>query len=89
MLVLACAIMFQLPIVVYFLTKAGIVTPSILKTYRKHAIIIILVISAIITPPDVVSQVLIALPLLVLYQISIFISKNVIKNDPDLILQDD
>ena len=89
MLVLACAIMFQLPIVVYFLTKAGIVTPSILKTYRKHAIIIILVISAIITPPDVVSQVLIALPLLILYQISIFISKNVIKNDPDLILQDD
>lgn len=89
MLVLACAIMFQLPIVVYFLTKAGIVTPSFLKAYRKHAIIIILVISAIITPPDVVSQVLIALPLLVLYQISIFISKNVIKNDPDLILQDD
>ena len=89
MLVLACAIMFQLPIVVYFLTKAGIVTPGFLKTYRKHAIIIILVISAIITPPDVVSQVLIALPLLVLYQISIFISKNVIKNDPDLILQDD
>jgi sec-independent protein translocase protein TatC len=89
MLVLACAIMFQLPIVVYFLTKAGIVTPSILKTYRKHAIIIILVVSAIITPPDVVSQILIALPLLVLYQISIFISKNVIKNDPDLILQDD
>ena len=89
MLVLACAIMFQLPIVVYFLTKAGIVTPKTLTTYRKHAIIIILVVSAIITPPDVVSQILIALPLLVLYQISIFISKTVIKNDPDLILQDD
>jgi sec-independent protein translocase protein TatC len=89
MLVLACAIMFQLPIIVYFLTKAGIVTPNLLKTYRKHAIIIILVISAIITPPDVVSQVLIALPLLVLYQISIYISKTVVNNDPDLILQDD
>jgi sec-independent protein translocase protein TatC len=89
MLVLACAIMFQLPIVVYFLTKAGIVTPRTLKTYRKHAIIIILVVSAIITPPDVVSQVLIAVPILILYQISIFISKTVISNDPDLILQED
>jgi sec-independent protein translocase protein TatC len=89
MLVLACAIMFQLPIVVYFLTKAGIVTPKTLITYRKHAIIIILIVSAIITPPDVVSQVLIALPLFVLYQISILISKTVIKNDPDLILLDD
>ena len=89
MLVLACAIMFQLPIVVFFLTKAGIVTPKTMITYRKHAIIIILVISAIITPPDVVSQILIALPLLVLYQISIFISKTVIKNDPDLLLSED
>jgi sec-independent protein translocase protein TatC len=89
MLVLACAIMFQLPIIVYFLTKAGIVTPKTLITYRKHAIIIILVISAIITPPDVVSQILIALPLLVLYQISIMISRSVIKNDPDLLLLED
>jgi len=89
MLVLACAIMFQLPIVVYFLTKAGIVTPKTLKVYRKHAIIIILIVSAIITPPDVVSQILIAVPILVLYQISIYISKTVISNDPDLILQDD
>lgn len=89
MLVLACAIMFQLPIVVYFLTKAGIVTPKTLKVYRKHAIIIILIVSAIITPPDVVSQILIAVPILVLYQISIYISKTVISNDPDLLLQDD
>jgi len=89
MLVLAAGIMFQLPIVVYFLTKAGIVTPKTLGTYRKHAIIIILVVSAIITPPDVVSQILIALPLLILYEISIFISKTVIKNDPDLLLLDD
>ena len=89
MLVLACAIMFQLPIVVYFLTKAGIVTPKMMITYRKHAIIIILVVSAIITPPDVVSQILIALPLFVLYQISIVISKSVINNDPDLLLLDE
>lgn len=89
MLVLACAIMFQLPIVVYFLTKAGIVTPKIMITYRKHAIIVILVISAVITPPDVVSQILIALPILLLYQISILISRSVINNDPDLLLLED
>jgi sec-independent protein translocase protein TatC len=89
MLVLACGLMFQLPIIVYFFTKAGIVTPAFLRTYRKHSIVVILIISAIITPPDVVSQVLIGLPLIVLYEISIFISKNVIKNDPDLILLED
>lgn len=89
MLVLASGIMFQLPIVVYFFTKAGIVTPAFLRTYRKHAIVVILVVSAIITPPDVVSQILIAFPLIVLYEISIFISKNVIKNDPDLLLLED
>ena len=86
MLVLACAIMFQLPIVVYFLTKAGIVTPKMLSRYRKHSIIVILTISAILTPPDVMSQILIALPLLGLYEVSIMISKSVIKNDPDLLL---
>lgn len=89
MVVLACAIMFQLPIVVYFLTKAGIVTPKTLITYRKHSIIAILVLSAVITPPDVVSQILVALPILVLYEISIFISRTVIKNDPDLLLLED
>lgn len=89
MLVLASGLMFQLPIVIYFLTKAGIVTPAFLRTYRKHSIIIILVVSAIITPPDVVSQVLIALPLILLYEISIFISKSIIKNDPDLLLLED
>ena len=86
MLVLACAIMFQLPIVVYFLTKAGIVTPKMLTRYRKHSIIVILTLSAILTPPDVMSQILIALPLLGLYEVSIMISRSVIKNDPDLLL---
>ena len=62
-LVLACAILFQLPVVVYFLTKAGLVTPSLMKTYRKHAIVGILVLGAMLTPPDVFSQVLIAIPL--------------------------
>ena len=74
MLVLACAILFQLPIVVYFLTKAGIINPRLMRTFRKHAIVVILVLAAMLTPPDPVSQILIAFPLFGLYQISIYIS---------------
>ena len=80
-LVLACGLLFQLPIVVYFLTKAGIVTPELLRTYRRHAIIVILVLGAMLTPPDPFSQILIALPLLGLYQISIFISRRVLRKE--------
>jgi sec-independent protein translocase protein TatC len=79
MLVLACGIMFQLPIVIYFLSEAGIVTPSLMRAYRRHAIVVILILSAIITPPEVISQILIALPLLVLYEISIFLSAIVLR----------
>ncbi len=78
-LVLTCGLMFQLPIVVYFLSKAGLVTPQLMRSYRRHAIIVILLISAVLTPPDVISQVLIAFPLAFLYQISIFISGMVIR----------
>lgn len=80
-LVLACGILFQLPIVVYFLTKAGIVTPELLKTYRRHAIIVILVLGAMLTPPDPFSQILVSLPLFGLYQVSIYISRRVIKRE--------
>lgn len=79
MLVLACAFLFQLPIVVYFLTKAGLISPSFMKKYRKHAIVVILMLSALLTPPDPVSQILIAIPLFGLYQISIFISAAVLR----------
>lgn len=85
MLVLASGLMFQLPVVVYFLTKAGIITPEILISYRKHAIIVILVLSALLTPPDVVSQILMAFPLLFLYQVSIFISKRIVKQEKKLL----
>ena len=81
MIVLACGILFQLPIVVYFLTKAGFVTPQLMRRFRKHAIVVILVLAALLTPPDPVSQILIALPLLLLYQISIFISGLVLKGE--------
>ncbi len=83
-LVLVCGLMFQLPIVVYFLSKAGLVTPTLMKEYRRHAIIIILLTSAVLTPPDVISQVLIAFPLVLLYQLSIFISGMVLRESEAL-----
>jgi sec-independent protein translocase protein TatC len=78
--VLASGLIFELPIIIYFLTKVGIVTPEFLKKYRKYALVIVLVLSAIITPPDIASQVIVAIPILVLYQVSIYISKIVIRN---------
>lgn len=79
--VLACGIMFELPIVIYILTKIGLVTPEGLKKYRKIAIVLILVLSAIITPPDVASQIIVGIPIVILYEISIQISKLVIKKE--------
>ncbi len=79
MLVLGSGILFQLPIVVYFLTKIGLVNPTLMRTYRKHAIVVILILGALLTPPDPLSQILIAIPLFGLYQFSIFISGRVIK----------
>ena len=79
MIVLSSAILFQLPMVVYVLTKAGLVTPEIMKKYRRHAIIAILILGALLTPPDPISQILIAIPLFALYQISIFISATVLR----------
>tara|TARA_Y100000748_G_scaffold299656_1_gene296848 strand:- start:1053 stop:1847 length:795 start_codon:yes stop_codon:yes gene_type:complete len=80
-LVLASGILFQLPMVIYFLTKAGIVNKGILKNYRKHAIVIILIFGAMLTPPDPFSQIVMAVPLIGLYEISILISGAVKKTD--------
>jgi sec-independent protein translocase protein TatC len=77
--VLAAGLVFQLPILVYFLSKVGLVTPGFLKKYRRHSLIVIVTLSAIITPPDVFSQILVALPLMVLYEIGIMISKRIVK----------
>lgn len=79
--VLATGLIFELPILIYFLTKVGVVTPQFLKTYRKYALIIVLIISAIITPPDIVSQIIVAVPVLILYEISILISKIIYKKE--------
>ncbi|MBD10654.1 MAG: twin-arginine translocase subunit TatC, partial [Flavobacteriaceae bacterium] len=77
---IASGFVFELPIIIYFLTKVGLVTPKILKQYRKFALVIVLIVSAIITPPDIASQVIVAIPILILYQISIYISAIVVKN---------
>ena len=77
---LANGIIFELPIVVYFLTKIGFLTPEFMRLYRKHALILTLILSAVITPPDVTSQILVSFPLVILYEFSIRISSQVIKN---------
>ncbi|MDT0295717.1 twin-arginine translocase subunit TatC [Mesonia ostreae] len=77
---LACGVIFELPIIMYLLTKIGLVTPEVLKKYRKFAIVGILILSAIITPPDVASQIIVAIPVMILYEVSIYISAIVIKN---------
>ncbi|GAA0747991.1 MULTISPECIES: twin-arginine translocase subunit TatC [Flavobacteriaceae] len=76
---LASGFIFELPILIYFLTKIGLVTPEFLKKYRKFALVIVLILSAIITPPDITSQVIVAIPILILYQVSIYISKFVVR----------
>ena len=78
-LVLSGGIIFQLPVISYFLAKMNIISVSLLKKYRKHAIVIIFIIGAIITPPDPFSQTLVSLPLIFLYEVSIFIIKFVEK----------
>jgi sec-independent protein translocase protein TatC len=79
-IVLASGLIFELPIFAYFLTKIGIITPKCLTTYRRYAIEIIFVFAAIITPPDVFSQTLVAIPLLGLYEVSILVSRVVMKS---------
>jgi sec-independent protein translocase protein TatC len=75
--VFATGLVFEFPIIALFLSKVGVLTPSFMRKYRKHAIIVILIIGAIITPPDVFSQILVSIPLWALYEISIFISAAV------------
>lgn len=77
--VLSSGFIFELPILMYFFTKIGLVTPAFLKNNRKFAIVIVLSISAIITPPDIASQVIVTIPILILYEVSIIISKIVYK----------
>jgi len=79
--VLASGFIFELPIIIFFLTKVGIVTPVILRKYRKFSLVGVLIIAAVITPPDVASQIIVTIPVLILYEISIFISKVVLRKE--------
>ena len=78
---LASGLIFELPIIMYFLTKMGLITPAFLRKYRKHALVIVLILAAVITPPDIISQVIVAIPILILYEVSIQISKIVLKRE--------
>ncbi len=76
---LAAGVVFLIPIFSYFLSKVGIITPEFMKTYRKHSYIVMLLLSAVITPPDIFSQIMVCFPLVFLYEIGIMISRNVVK----------
>lgn len=89
---LATGVVFELPIVAFFLTKIGVITPMFMRKYRKHAIVVIFILAAIITPPDIFSQVLVSIPLLILYEVSIVISARVMKQkdkERDEFMKDD
>lgn len=83
-LTLAFGIIFELPIVILFLTKVGLVTPTFLSTKRRHAIVLIFITAALLTPPDIITQTLMAIPLLLLYEISIIFSRSAYKPISDL-----
>ncbi len=74
---LPAGIFFELPVLVYFLSRVGLITADFMRSYRKHAVVVLLVVSAIITPPDVVTQILLGLPLYGLYEASILIAARV------------
>ena len=76
---LAAGVVFLIPIFSYFLSKVGILTPQFMKTYRRHAYVLMLLLSAIITPPDIFSQIMVCFPLVFLYEIGILISRRVVK----------
>lgn len=79
---LGMGIVFLFPVLVYFLTKIGLLSPMFLKTYRKHAFLVVLVVAAIITPSDIFSMFVAAMPLWLLYEFSIILSKMVYKKQP-------
>jgi len=78
-LIFASGLIFELPILAYFLSKVGILTPGFMRRYRKHALIIILIVAGIITPPDIFSQIMVTLPMYALFEVSILISARIEK----------
>lgn len=78
-LVIWTGVIFEMPVLSYILTNIGIISPGFLKKYRRHAIVVILVVAALIAPPDVASQIIVSIPLFLLFEVSIFVSKYVEK----------
>jgi len=83
MLIFVFGLIFEMPILAFFLTKIGIVTPPFLRHYRRHGIVIMVIVSAIITPPDIFTQLFLAGPLILLYEISIFVSAATLRGKRD------
>lgn len=83
MLIFVFGLIFELPILAFFLTKIGLLTPAFMRHYRRHGIVGMVILSAVITPPDVFTQLLLAGPLILLYEISILISASALKNQED------
>lgn len=77
---IACAVVFQLPLLVHFLTRMGLIGPEFLRRYRRHAIVILAVLAAVITPPDAFSMVMVLVPLAGLYQYGIHVSERAAKH---------
>jgi sec-independent protein translocase protein TatC len=76
-LLLAFGLVFEMPVAALFLTKIGLINPEAMKKFRKFAILCAFILSAILTPPDVATQIMMALPIIILYEVSIFLSKGV------------
>ncbi len=76
---IASGLVFELPIIIYFLAKLGLVSADFLRNYRRYSIVIILIIAAIVTPPDITSQIIVSIPILILYEASIFIAAKAYK----------
>ncbi len=80
-LMLGAGLVFELPMLSFFLTKLGILTPAFMRKYRRYAIVVLLIFSALFTPPDPASQIMLGVPLVLLYEVSIFISKISMKKN--------
>ena len=88
MFTIPVGVIFELPIAVYYLSKLGLITDTTMKTYRRHAIVGILVIAAFVTPPDVMTQIIIGIPIYILYEISISIAARETKKRAKLMGED-
>ena len=83
MFTLPVGLVFEMPVIMYFLAKIGLISSSFLVEYRRHAVVIIVIVAAVITPPDAISMIVVAFPLLALYEISIIVTKRIDKEQKE------